>query len=129
MSAKPALTNRNRDKALLYFIDITGAKEYRLHLPNGIPARLFWSVTVYDALTASGLDNGQPFPSINTMDKPATSADGSTDFYFGPVSPGEGKNWLRTIPGKGYFVALRLYGPTEPFFNQTWRPSDVNKVK
>jgi len=106
-----------------------GANTYRLHLPKGIPAKLFWSATVYDALTASGLDNGQPFPSINAMDKPATNADGSTDIYFGPVSPGEGKNWLRTVTDKGFFVALRLYGPTEPFFNHSWRPGDIEKLK
>ena len=61
---------------------LSGAKAYRLHLPNGIPAKLFWSVTVYDALTASGLDNGQLFPSINTMDKPPANADGSTDLLW-----------------------------------------------
>jgi hypothetical protein len=121
-------------KYLLAFADadgnfLSGANAYRLHLPKGIPAKLFWSVTVYDALTAPGLDNGQAFPSINTMDKPAPNADGSTDFYFGPASTGDGKNWLRTLPDKGYFVALRLYGPTEPFFNQTWRPNDIEKVK
>jgi hypothetical protein len=108
---------------------LTGDKSYRLHLPQGIPAKLFWSVTVYDALTASGLDNGQAFPSINTMDKPAINADGSTDIYFGPASPGEGKNWLRTVADKGFFVILRLYGPTEPFFNQTWKPGDLEGNK
>jgi hypothetical protein len=25
---------------------LSGAKAYRLHLPSGIPAKLFWSVTV-----------------------------------------------------------------------------------
>jgi hypothetical protein len=48
------------------FLD--GAKSYVLKLPKGIPAALFWSVTVYDPVTGSGLDNGQPFPSLNTMD-------------------------------------------------------------
>jgi hypothetical protein len=28
------------------------------------------------------------------------------------------------MPGKGYNVALRLYGPLEPWFNQSWRPGD-----
>jgi hypothetical protein len=121
-------------KYLLAFRDaegnfLSGANAYRLPLPKGIPAKLFWSVTVYDALTASGLDNGQPFPSINSMDKPAANADGSTDFYFGPASPGDGKNWLRTVPDKGFFVAVRLYGPTEPFFNQTWRPGDLEQTR
>jgi hypothetical protein len=108
---------------------LSGGNAYKVNLPKRIPVDLFWSVTVYDALTASGLDNGQPFPSINSMDKPATNADGSTDIYFGPTSPSDGKNWLRTLPDKDYFVALRLYGPTEPFFNQTWRASDMEKMR
>ena len=108
---------------------LLGANNYRLHLPKGTPAALFWSVTVYDPVTGSGLDNGQPFPSINTMDKPATNADGSTDIYFGPSSPGEGKNWLKTLTDKGFFVILRLYGPTKAFFDQTWKPSDIEKLK
>jgi len=107
---------------------LLGASSYRLHLPKGIPTTLFWSVTVYDPVTGSGLDNGQPFPSINTMDKPVTNSDGSTDIYFGPSSPGEGKNWLKTLPDKGFFVILRLYGPTKAFFDQTWKPSDIEKV-
>jgi len=108
---------------------LSGDRSYKLTLPSSIPAKLFWSVTIYDALTASGLDNGQPFPSLNQMDKPSQNADGSTDIYFGPNSPGEGKNWLKTVPGKNYFVALRLYGPTKAFFDKTWKPGDLMKVK
>jgi hypothetical protein len=48
------------------------------------------------------------------MDKPAANADGSIDIYFSPTSPGVGRNWLRTIPDKDYFVALRLYGQLRP---------------
>jgi hypothetical protein len=39
------------------------------------------------------------------------------------------KNWLRTVPGKGYFVIVRLYGPEKAFFDQSWRPGDVEQVK
>ena len=107
---------------------LIGSSRYKLTLPKDVPAALFWSVTVYDPETGSGLDNGQPFPSINTMDAPATNADGSTDIYFGPESPGEGKNWLRTVPDRGFFVILRIYGPTKCFFDRSWRPSDVEKL-
>jgi len=107
---------------------LRGASSYRLHLPKNIPAALFWSVTVYDPVTGSGLDNGQPFPSINTMDKPATNADGSTDIYFGPTTPGDGKNWLRTLPNNGFFVILRIYGPAQAFFDQTWKPGDIERI-
>ena len=107
-----------------------GDKTYRLHLPAGVPAANFWSLTLYDALTASGLDNGQPFPSLGSRNEPVENADGSFDLYLGPAAPpGQEKNWLKTVPGKGYFVILRLYGPTEPFLNQTWRPDDVLLVK
>jgi len=108
---------------------LVGDNSYRMHLPPNIPAAIFWSVTVYDSLTASGLDNGQPFPSLNKMDKPVANPDGSTDIYFGPKSPGQGMNWVATVPGKGFFVILRLYGPTEAYFGKSWKPDDMTQVK
>ena len=109
---------------------LDGGKSYVLHLPPDIPAALFWSVAIYDNVTASGLDNGQPFPSINTMDQPPANPDGSHDIYFGPEKPDavDGHNWLQTIPGKGYFVIVRLYGPGKAFFDQTWQPSDLQPL-
>jgi len=85
-------------------------------------------LTVYDALTGSGLDNGQPFPSINTMDRPIQNADGSTDIYFGATSPGQGTNWLATVPGKGWFAIIRLYEPQRAFFDTSWMPGDIVRV-
>ena len=107
---------------------LRGSNSYKLNLPKDVPAALFWSVTVYDPVTGSGLDNGQAFPSLNTMDKPVLNADGSTDIYLGPNSPGDGKNWLRTLPDKGFFVILRLYGPKQEFFDRTWKPGDIEKI-
>ena len=108
---------------------LNGSQNYMLHIPKDIPVAIFWSVTVYDPITGSGLANGQPFPSLNTMDKPVQNADGTTDVYFGPKSPGAGKNWLATIPGKGFFAVFRLYGPKQAFFDQTWKLNDIEKVK
>ncbi|NKY48456.1 DUF1254 domain-containing protein [Nocardia cerradoensis] len=106
---------------------LDGARSYTLTLPAGIPAKLFWSVAVYDPITASGLDNGQRFPSINAMDKPDANPDGSHTIHFGPDQPADAgeKNWLRTVPGKGFFVIVRLYGPGKPFFEQTWIPGNL----
>ena len=42
-----------------------GDRNDKLTLPPDIPAAIFWSLTLYDPVTASGLDNGQPFPSLN----------------------------------------------------------------
>jgi len=107
---------------------LMGERSYRLHLPANIPVKLFWSVTAYDAETASGLDNGQLFPSINAMDRPTPNADGSLDIYLGPKPPPDGKAWLATVAKKGFFVVLRLYGPTASFFDQTWKPGDVERL-
>lgn len=109
------------------FLD--GSRNYKLHVPKDIPVAIFWSATVYDPMTGSGLDNGQPFPSLNTMDKPVQNPDGTTDIYFGPKTPGADKNWLATIPGKGWFTIFRLYGPKKAFFDQTWKLNDIEKVK
>ena len=37
-------------------------------------------------------------------------------------------NWLQTVPGKGFFVALRLYGPLESWFAQTWKPGEIELI-
>jgi hypothetical protein len=108
---------------------LSGSRNYVLHVPKDIPVALFWSVTVYDPITGSGLQNGQPFPSLNTMDRPVRNADGSLDIYYGPKSPGAGKNWLATIPGQGWFTIFRLYGPKKAFFDQTWKLNDIEKLK
>jgi hypothetical protein len=62
------------------------------------------------------------------MDQPVQNADGTIDIYFGPQSPGEGKNWLATIPGKGWFTIFRIYGPKKAFSNLTWQLNDIEKV-
>jgi hypothetical protein len=108
---------------------LSGEHAYRLNLPPDIPANLFWSLTVYDANTAAGLDNGQDYPSISEQDGPVQNADGSTDLYFGPVAPeGKKKNWIKTTPGKGWFGIIRLYGPEKGFFDRSWIPGDFEKV-
>jgi hypothetical protein len=34
-----------------------------------------------------------------------------------------------TVPGKGWSVVLRLYGPLKPWIKKTWRPSEIELVK
>jgi len=137
-SISPGMLSKVPGKGAAYLIGFrdsagnfySGDKSYRLHLPAPVPAANFWSLTLYDALTASGLDNGQPFPSLNSHDHPGANADGSFDLYVGPSAPpGKEANWLKTVPGKGYFTILRLYGPTEAFLDQTWRPSDLEETR
>lgn len=104
-----------------------GAKTYRVHIPKDVPAQDFWSVVLYDPQTRSELQTSQPFPSKNNRrDKLAVNADGSVDLYFGPKPPaGKEANWIATVPKKGWFAILRLYGPLEPWFDKTWRPGEI----
>jgi hypothetical protein len=108
---------------------LDGGQTYRLRLPPNIPVNNFWSVTLYDPKTRSLLQNGMPKPSISQFDELVPNADGSYDLCFAPEPPaGMEMNWVRTVPGKGWFAYLRLYGPLEPFFDQTWKPDDFVKT-
>jgi hypothetical protein len=39
------------------------------------------------------------------------------------------KNWIQSIPGRAQLIAIRLYGSETGFFDQTWKPDDVIRVK
>jgi hypothetical protein len=136
-SVSPGMVSKVSGKGAAYMIAFTdgkgaplsGGSSYRLNLPPNIPAANFWSVTLYEAKDASGLANGQPFPSVGSRDKPAQNADGSTDLYVGPTAPpGKEANWLATPRGRGYFAILRLYGPTEAALNRSWKAGDFERV-
>lgn len=107
-----------------------GGHSYKLHLPPNVPAKDFWSVTVYDSQTRSLLQNDQTFPTVGGDNKGLVrNSDGSVDVYFGPQSPsGKENNWIQTIPGKSWNTILRLYGPLQPWFDKTWRPSEIEEV-
>ena len=50
--------------------------------------------------------------------------------YFSPKAPvGKEKNWIQTMPGIGWFVLFRFYGPLEQFFDKTWKPDDIVETK
>lgn len=137
-SISPGMVSKIPGKGAAYMIAFTdsmgtslsGGSDYRLSLPADIPAANFWSVTLYEAENASGLANGQAFPSLGSRDEPVREPDGSTVLYLGARAPaGKEGNWLATVPGKGYFAILRLYGPTEAAIDRTWKPGDLELVK
>ena len=104
---------------------LDGAKSYRLHVPPDIPIKNFWSVVVYDALSRSELQNGQPLPSVSQYSDPAVNNDGSVDIAFGPQMPTGTENWIATVPGRGWFPIFRFYSPTDAYFDKTWKLQDI----
>ena len=109
---------------------LDGSKNYKLHYPPNVPAKDFWSVCVYDNQTRSLLQTDQQYPSVVSQRGVQANEDGSYDIYFGPTAPeGNESNWIQTIPGKGWSVILRFYGPLQPWFDQTWRPGEIELVK
>jgi len=60
---------------------------------------------------------------------PAKNADGSVDIFFGPKVPaGQEKNWIKTVPDRGWFPIFRFYGPLQPLYDKTWKLPDIEKA-
>jgi len=109
---------------------LDGGKTYKVTLPAPIPAKDFWSFMVYDNQTRSILETDMVTGGLDSNSEGVKlHDDGSATVYFGPEAPkGQEGNWIQTMPGKGYNVLLRLYGPLEPWFNKTWMPGDFEPV-
>jgi hypothetical protein len=110
---------------------LDGGKNYRLHVEPNMPVKDFWSAIVYDNQTRSMLQTDQDFPQVSSLDRGlVANADGSVDVFFGPTAPvGREKNWIQTIPGKGWNMLFRLYGPLEPWFDKTWKLNEIEELK
>jgi hypothetical protein len=107
---------------------LDGARPYTLDVPQPVPAKLFWSVTVYDARTRSEIRTDQNQAAIRSMFELAgTPAGQPVRLHFGPQPPPGGAadgTWIQTLPGVGWFVYFRIYGPDGPAFDGTWQLPD-----
>jgi hypothetical protein len=41
------------------------------------------------------------------------------------IKASQGSKLCQAIPGKGWFVTLRHYGPLKAWFERTWRPGEI----
>lgn len=109
---------------------LDGSKTYKVTLPGPVPMNNFWSFVVYSTQHRSMLETDQRLAGLDsTLPGVTPNKDGSYTIWFGPEAPkGQEDYWVQTIPGKGFAVILRLYGPLEPWFDKTWKPGDLELV-
>jgi hypothetical protein len=135
--SSPAMFRRSANAGSLYWLghrDATGAyldgsKSYKLTVPLPVPAKLFWSVTAYDAATRSEVVTQQDRAALRSLFELKDLQGSSVDLYFGPTAPaGQEAHWIQTEPGKGWFTYFRIYGPDAPAFDGSWKPGDFEEV-
>jgi hypothetical protein len=49
-------------------------------------------------------------------------------FHIGPEKPADAGNFIKTVPGRGWFSLFRFYGPEKAFFDRKYKPGDFVKV-
>ena len=135
----PAMFRRNAGAGSLYWLgarDATGAyldggKTYTLVIPQPVPDKLFWSVTAYDAQTRSEVQTDQDRAALRSLfELKGVSKTEPTTLYFGPTAPaGQEERWIKTVPGRGWFAYIRIYGPEAAAFDGSWKPGDFEEVK
>jgi hypothetical protein len=110
-----------------------GEKEYVFHIAPNAPAARFWDLSVYRMETRGLLPFKEgSISAINTFTKNLKkNADGSIDIYFGPGKAPKGyeNNFINTIKGMRWFCYFRLYGPTDTYFDRSWKMYDIKSSK
>ncbi|MCZ8391398.1 DUF1254 domain-containing protein [Achromobacter xylosoxidans] len=133
----PAMFRRDPGAGSLYWLGardaqgayLDGGKQYALTVPQPVPGKLFWSVTLYDSKTRSQVQTTQDKAALRSLfelkdvdtGKPLT-------LYFGPKAPvGQEHRWIQTNPGQGWFAYIRIYGPEAAAFDKSWKPGDFTR--
>jgi hypothetical protein len=113
--------------------DLSGGETYRLKVPPAVPARAFWSISLYERLP-----DGRLFYVENPINRYAVGnrtpgllpdADGGLTLTLSPTDPGADANWLPT-PAKGPItVIFRAYLPDAPILTAQWRLPPIERAK
>jgi hypothetical protein len=124
------------DKPAVYYLmaladkhgdELQGGKTYALTMPARVPIQQFWSLNIYDLETFAFIYNPLDRAGLSSLDLPNMQKNdgGSVTLYFGPQPPeGLESNWIPT-EGKRPLPVVRLYGPTDEFYDRSWELPDV----
>jgi hypothetical protein len=135
----PAMFRRTAGAGSLYWMVVRdgkgvwldGGKNYKLVVPQPVPGKLFWSLTLYDTATRSQVQTDQNKAALRSLfELKDVSKTAPTELYFGPTAPaGHENQWIKTAPGKGWFAYMRIYGPEQAAFDKSWKPGDIEEVE
>ena len=108
---------------------LDGNKTYKINLPKNIPAKTS-GPSLYDNQTRSMLQTDQQFPGIDSLGKGQSQCRWFNRCLFWSQGPGwNGKQ----LDSDGTRQRLEYdpapYGPLQPYYDKTWKPSDPELVK
>jgi hypothetical protein len=138
IGASPAMFKRDTTAGSLYWLalrDNTGAtldrgESYKLSVPQPVPGKLFLvcdRVRHRDAFAGTDQTEQGRIAIAVRVERCERRDDGT---LFRPSTPnGKEGQWIHTIPGKGWFVYFRVYGPEKPAFDGSWKPGDFEQLR
>ncbi len=113
--------------------ELDGSKRYTLIIPAEVPARAFWSLSMYERMP-----DGRLFYVGNPLDRYAVGnrstglahkEDGSLALVMSPTDPGPGANWLPTPKSGNFTLIFRAYRPGPAILSGAWRLPPVKRTE
>ncbi|MGF1695680.1 DUF1214 domain-containing protein [Vibrio lamellibrachiae] len=105
-----------------------GCDTYSLDVPDGIPAKQFWTMTLYNNATRSLLLNETHNAELGSLSNLMMNEDGSATLTFSPEKNGA-ENWIQTNCGEDWFAWFRLYQPEQAYFDKDFFLPNVKKAQ
>jgi Protein of unknown function (DUF1214) len=121
IAALPAMFRRAVGADSLYWLGLhdadgaylDGVRTYRLSIPQPVPGKLFWSISVYDAETRSQIRTDQNQAALRSLFELADAgADAPLDHYFGPQQATSGQSPANRVLSCGVTSGERTNGMT-----------------
>ena len=132
------LFRRSAEKGVLQFVitcdqagcGLDGGRTLKLCLPQPVPARRFWSITVFDAVEHVWEEfDPDKAARRSRFELKNNAASSSIDLFFGPYPPiGRERDWIETNRGTRWIAHLCIYGPEAAAFDGSWRPGDLEEI-